>query len=68
MISDPEQLTQPLVTHPEDKRPVLHHRSVTLPNGKERVTIFPAAADEITRLTTWVTVDSDCVIDLYNLR
>lgn len=38
------------------------------PTGPDRVTVFPADATGVTKMSTWLTVNTGCVVDLECIR
>lgn len=46
----------------------LRHRTVSQPNGPDRWTVFPPGMEGVPRMSTWLTVDASCVVDLENAR
>jgi|GEM_PF-1057134 len=46
----------------------LRHEVVSYPDGPDRCTIFPPDATGVTRMSTWLTADSDAFVDLAAVR
>lgn len=62
--TDPERTGTPA----GDPSPKLHHRTVDRPDGPDRCTVFPAGATGVPRMSTWLTVNADCLVDLETVR
>jgi hypothetical protein len=50
------------------RRPTLASRTVRRPDGPDRTTVYPADASGVPRMSTWISVDANCVVDLEALR
>lgn len=51
-------------TTADDGRSTLIHRIDRQPSKPDRTTVFPADATGVTKMSTWLTVNSGCVVDL----
>lgn len=49
-------------------RPRLACRTVRRPDGPDRWTVYPADATGVPRMSTWLSVDASCVVDLESVR
>lgn len=64
MTPETNQWTEQKVTPIDDDRPQLCYRTISSPSGPDRFTIFPIDATGVTKMSTWLTVNNDCVVDL----
>lgn len=46
----------------------LVHRTVERPNGPDRFTVFPKGLTGVPKMSTWMSVDTTCVVDLETVR
>lgn len=46
----------------------LVHRTVERPNGPDRFTVFPKGMTGVPKMSTWMSVDTTCVVDLETVR
>ncbi|MFQ3318531.1 MAG: hypothetical protein ACI8UR_001910 [Natronomonas sp.] len=51
-----------------DGRPRLEHRVVHRPAGPNRCTVFPPGMTGVPRMSTWLSVNADCVVALEEVR
>lgn len=52
----------------DDGRPRLKHRTLSRSDAPNRCTVFPAEASGVPRMSTWLTVDAGCLVDLERMR
>lgn len=76
MASDGSSGTERAASYAEEEggeirgpeRPRLACRTVRRTDGADRWTIYPAAATGVPRMSTWLSVDASCVVDLEAFR
>ncbi|MEF8806896.1 DUF7511 domain-containing protein [Natronomonas sp.] len=51
-----------------DEPPRLECRTVRRADEPDRLTVYPADATGIPRMSTWLSVDASCVVDLESVR
>lgn len=69
MSSEPSRRRRSIPTRAlQTGRLRLRHRTESDPDSTEKLTVFLAAADETTLLSTWLTVEADCVSSLDSMR
>jgi len=61
-----EQPTEKTVTDGSSKK--LVYQITSQDSGPDSVTVFPPDVTGIKKLSTWLTVDADCVVDLECFR
>jgi hypothetical protein len=79
MASDGRPSTEPTAPDPEDereitrarqrpKRPNLVSRTVQRPNAPDRTTVYPTETTGVPRMSTWMSVDACCLVNLDAFR
>lgn len=49
-------------------KPTLYYRTDSTADGPDRITVFPAAAEESRQTTKWISLDVDCVVSLADMQ
>jgi hypothetical protein len=48
--------------------PTLHCEIVEHPSGTDRCTLYPPGTSGVSRMSTWLSVDADCLLELEERR
>lgn len=48
--------------------PTLHCEIVEHPSGVDRCTLYPPGTSGVSRMSTWLSVDADCLVELEERR
>lgn len=67
-MPDTDEQKSPEAVPDEDDFDWLSHRIAHQTDDPDRYTVFPSDVDEDRKLSTWMTVDAACVIELESAR
>jgi hypothetical protein len=65
---DPEKEHATVRDVQRPERPKLVSRTVQRPNRPDRTTVYPAETSGVPRMSTWLSVDACCLVDLDGVR